>query len=146
MNPAEQTRAPMRRSWSETKNALRDRKKKLDRNHGEIDQNTTLSTNCHEQENGRTEMDSQGRISEGEEGRTEEQRKQRNEKKSCFDGYLCRCLASSYKVYLTTLLRHNWAYNLGAHGPIQSHNPYYGIRISHSTALQPAASSGSAWS
>ena len=58
-------------------------------------------------------MDSQGRISEGEEGRTEEQRKQRNEKKSCFDGYFCRCLASSYKVYLTTLLRHSWAYNLG---------------------------------
>ena len=27
VNPVEQTRAPMRRSWSETKNALRDRKK-----------------------------------------------------------------------------------------------------------------------
>ena len=78
-----------------------------------LDLCTTITNSCHEQENGRTEMDSQGRISKGEEGRTEEQRKQRNAKKSCFDGYFCRCLASSYKVYLTTLLRHSWAYNLG---------------------------------
>ena len=98
-------------------------------------------------------MDSQGRISEGEEGRTEEQRKQRNEKKSCFDGYFCRCLASSYKVYLTTLLRHSWAYNLGrswantitqpilwnSNQPLNSLAACYLLRVCLVMTIQPTA-------